>query len=212
AGIVLLGILPSAVFDPRATGCHQCSRNLGLVDDNPSLYNTFEHYGLRLGIASFVALAILLALRLARAPRPSALVIAWVLLPAAAYLGLVSWDFRHSLGRDLIGNDGFDVRTWRYEALVLVLFALGVGWGLYRERRARDAVAKLVVELGQAPRPGGLRDALAEALGDPQLALTYRRAGSDEDVTAAGVAGAATAAPRPMVTPLLPQRRPVGVL
>jgi signal transduction histidine kinase len=93
-----------------------------------------------------------------------------------------------------------------------VLLALGVGWGLYRERRARDAVANLVVELGQAPRPGGLRDALADALNDPMLALAYRRTGSGEYIDAAGLAATATAGPGQMVTPLLREGRPIGVL
>jgi signal transduction histidine kinase len=212
AGVVLLGILPTAVYDPRADSCFQCSRNLGLIDGDSSLYDTFEHYGLRLGIALFAALALLLVWRLARAPGASALVIAPVSLPAAVYLGLIAWDFQHSLALDQIASDSFDVRTWRYEALVLVVLALGVGWSLYRERLARSAVAKLVVELGQAPRPGGLRDALAEALGDPGLALAYRRAGSDGYVSAAGVAVAATAQPGQMVTPLLREGRPIGVL
>jgi signal transduction histidine kinase len=211
-GIVLLGILPTAVFDPQATGCHQCSRNVVLVAGDQSLYDTFQHYGLRLGIALFAALTVLLAWRLARAPWATALVIAPVSLPAVVYLGLVSWDFQHSLRPDQIGTDSFDVRTWRLEALVLAVLALGVGWGLYRERRARGAVARLVVELGQAPRPGGLREALAEGLGDPGLALAYRRAGSDGYVSAAGVEVAATAGPGQMVTPLLLEGRPIGVL
>lgn len=212
AGVILLGILPAAVFDPRATNCLQCSQNLGLIDGNPGLYYTFEHYGLRLGITLFAALGLLLVWQLARAPQTSVLVIAPVSLPAAVYLGLVSWDFQHSLRRDVIGNDGFDVRAWRYEALVLVVLASGVGWGLYRERRARGAVARLVVELGHAPRPGGLRDALVEALGDPGLALVYRRPGSDEYVNAAGVAVEATAGPDQMVTPLFRERTQVGAL
>jgi signal transduction histidine kinase len=211
-GIVLLGILPTAVFDPRAGGCFQCARNLGLLDGDASLYSTFEQYGLRLGIALFAGLALLLVWKSARAPRAIALVIAPVSLTAAAYLGLVAWDLQHSLPGNEIANDGFDVRTWRYEALVLVVLALGIGWGLYRERRARGAVAKLVIDLGQAPRPGGLREALAETLGDPGLALAYRRAGSDAYVNAAGVAVAATAGPGQMVTPLLREGRPIGVL
>jgi signal transduction histidine kinase len=42
-----------------------------------------------------------------------------------------------------------------------------------RERMARAAVADLVVELGETPTPGRLRDALAHALGDDELSVAY---------------------------------------
>ena len=45
--------------------------------------------------------------------------------------------------------------------------------GLLWSRLARLAVAALVVELGETPAPGGLREALARALGDPSLELAY---------------------------------------
>jgi signal transduction histidine kinase len=45
--------------------------------------------------------------------------------------------------------------------------------GLLRLRMARGAVADLVVELGQAPPPERLREALAHALGDPSLEVVY---------------------------------------
>jgi signal transduction histidine kinase len=45
--------------------------------------------------------------------------------------------------------------------------------GLVRIRQSRSAVADLVVTLGQAPGPAGVRLALASALGDPGLAICY---------------------------------------
>jgi signal transduction histidine kinase len=44
---------------------------------------------------------------------------------------------------------------------------------LLRARMARGAVADLVVELGRTPTPARLRDALANALGDPSLRVAY---------------------------------------
>ena len=47
-------------------------------------------------------------------------------------------------------------------------------FGLLRSRLSRaDAVSELVARLGEAGRRQGLRDALAEALGDPSLSLAY---------------------------------------
>jgi signal transduction histidine kinase len=210
--VILLGVLPTTVFDAEAAGCGQCPRNLALVDGSPTLNGTFEHYGLRIGIGWLAALAILLVWRLARSSRAGVLLVGPVVLPALGYLALVAWDFQHSLGRDFLGNDGFDVRTWRYEALALALLALGVSWSLGRERRARGAVAKLVVELGRAPRPGALREVIAEALGDSTLALAYRRANGDGYVNAAGVAVTAAAGPGQIVTPLLRGEEHVAAL
>ena len=46
--------------------------------------------------------------------------------------------------------------------------------GLLRSRLSRAAaVSDLVARLGEADRRQGLRDALAEALGDPSLSLAY---------------------------------------
>ena len=51
--------------------------------------------------------------------------------------------------------------------------AAGVVGEWVRARRARVAVAAMVVELAQAPPPGGLREALAGTLGDPALIIAY---------------------------------------
>jgi signal transduction histidine kinase len=58
---------------------------------------------------------------------------------------------------------------WAVIPTVPVAFVVGV----LRSRLAGAAVADLVVELGQTPAPGGLRDALARALHDPSLQLAY---------------------------------------
>ena len=55
-----------------------------------------------------------------------------------------------------------------------------------RARMARGAVADLVVELGQTPTPARLREALANALGDPSLQVAYWAPARDRFVDAAG--------------------------
>jgi signal transduction histidine kinase len=52
-------------------------------------------------------------------------------------------------------------------------FPFGFLVGLMRMRMARSAVADLVVELGDTPAPQQLRNALANALGDPSLVVAY---------------------------------------
>jgi signal transduction histidine kinase len=57
---------------------------------------------------------------------------------------------------------------------------------MLRARMARGAVADLVVEMGQTPTPARLRDALANALGDPTLQVAYWAPTQDRFVDAAG--------------------------
>jgi signal transduction histidine kinase len=58
---------------------------------------------------------------------------------------------------------------------------------MLRARMARGAVADLVVEMGQTPTPARLRDALANALGDPTLRVAYWAATQNRFVDAAGL-------------------------
>jgi signal transduction histidine kinase len=63
---------------------------------------------------------------------------------------------------------------------IAVLFVMLQG------RMARAGVADLVVEMGQTPTPARLRDALANALGDPSLQVAYWVPSQDRFVDAAG--------------------------
>lgn len=58
--------------------------------------------------------------------------------------------------------------------------------GLLRSRLNVAAVGHLVVELGSSPPPGRIRDAMAETLHDPSLALAYRVPGREGWVDAEG--------------------------
>ena len=53
----------------------------------------------------------------------------------------------------------------------LLGIAAGVGWQRLAARRMRHRLTRIVMQLAQAPRPGELRDLLADALGDPTLEL-----------------------------------------
>jgi signal transduction histidine kinase len=68
----------------------------------------------------------------------------------------------------------------------LMLWPLAFLAGLARLRLDRSAVGDLAVELGEAPRPGGLEQALARALRDPGLRLAYWLPAREEFIDAAG--------------------------
>jgi signal transduction histidine kinase len=208
-GLLLLGLLPTMVFDPEAAGCVECPRNLALLHGDADLFDKLNHYGLRVGIGWLAVLAALLVWRLVRSFQA---VVLPALVPSILYLGFVAWDFQHSLSRGILSNDSFDRTMWRYEAAALATVALAVGWTLARERQARAAVARLVVELGRMPTQSSLREALAQTLGDPTLELAYRRSDADRYVDAFGRPVELADRRGRAVTPLLRGDTPVGAL
>jgi signal transduction histidine kinase len=71
-------------------------------------------------------------------------------------------------------------------SLSYTLLALGLVWSLARSARTRARLARLAGDLGEAPRPGRLRDTLAAALGDPGVDVLYPQAGSSRLIDAEG--------------------------
>ena len=179
-GVLVLGVLP-ALFDDRAAhGCSACPSNLVVMADRPTLTADLARVGVSLGLAWTLALTILVAARLGR--RSTRL----VLVAGTAYLALVTATFAFSFGDDVLTNGTTDRRLWLGQAAALVGLAAGVVSGWVRARRARADVARLVVELGRSPPPGGLRDVLAGIVRDPGLVLAYPLADSDRVVDAQG--------------------------
>jgi signal transduction histidine kinase len=68
----------------------------------------------------------------------------------------------------------------------LAALALGLAWSILRIPRARARVARLASELGEAPPPGKLREALVAALGDPDIDVVYPRSDSEQLIDANG--------------------------
>ena len=87
------------------------------------------------------------------------------------------------------GVFGIDMQFVTNGALgIFALTALPVGFavGLLRSRLGRSQVADLVVELGEAQKPGRARDSLAAILRDPSLRIAYRIPDSPSYVDEAG--------------------------
>jgi signal transduction histidine kinase len=104
----------------------------------------------------------------------------------------VLWTGGLSVAGFVLAN-GFDAAGSPSDALDLVSQALvatipfGFLAGLLRSRLAQgEAVSELIARLGQAPGEGALRAALADALGDPTLALAYWLPESERYVDALG--------------------------
>jgi signal transduction histidine kinase len=169
-GVLLLGVLPALFFDPQQQGCNQCPSNLIRVSDGGGLYADLNEVGLYLGVAWALALATLAAYRLVGGSIWARAIFA----AAAAYLVLVAAWFASSLDRRVLWNGMLEQRLWLGQAVALVVLAAGVAWTWVRSRKARAAVAQLVVDLAQSPPPGGLQGSLAEIVRDPDLVLAYQ--------------------------------------
>jgi signal transduction histidine kinase len=211
AGAGVMGIGTALGSDPAREGCSQCPRNLVAITSDPQLAAAIQRDGVRLGMAWAAALSVLMVWRLARSSSAARALLAPVLVAATCFTALVAVDYAHGLGRGFLSNDRLDNRLWACEAVALVAMALGVVVAWLRVRRARDAMARLVVELDAAPAPGGLRDALARALGDPDLEIAYP-VGDGRHVDHAGHAVDPLGAAGRVATPLLRGGRPVAVL
>ena len=169
----LLGLAVAATFDPTSSGCRGCPSNLWLVDDNAHLSSDLSRLGLRCALGWSAVVVLLLVWRLigSSAARRRAAGLIWTL--AIADLLTVAASYRHGLDRGFVGSDVVQARLWLAQAVALVLLAAATVLALVRSRHSQRSLTRLVIDLGNVTRPGQLRAALAERLGDPQLALAY---------------------------------------
>jgi len=186
ASVLVLGLLPTLVFDPSKELCNACPSNLLAVTDRSSAVTRLHHLGLWTSAASAIVLALVAAAAVVRSS-PAGRRVIWPVLGAGSiYLALVAWLEAASLDRGVLWNGSTERWLWRAQALALLGVVGGVAWGRLRARRRRAAVARLVLRLAHSPPPGGLRGALADIVGDPALQLAYPREGSGRLVDAEG--------------------------
>lgn len=151
---------------------------LGIAAD-PSAAQVIDRLQRVLISVGAVLLVISLGRRWMRSSGPGRRQLAPVLVGAVAILlQSVSWIFLSS-GTSLEALDDLIF-------LAQIAIPIAVLTVILRARMARGAVADLVVELGQTPTPARLRDALANALGDPSLEVAYWAPVQDRFVDAAG--------------------------
>ncbi|HEX6585511.1 MAG TPA: histidine kinase [Solirubrobacterales bacterium] len=186
----VLGLAAAAVFDPLAQGCLDCPANQLLVASDAESWHELGQLGLLLSVVWTAAFAALACGRLARFSPAGRRVVAPVLVPSAAALALFGAAAFHARERGFLSNDPTDRALWVGEMAALALVAAGVVWERARARRARSALARLVVELGASPTPGGLEGQLADALGDPSLRLLHSLGGEPGWIDSEGHAAA----------------------
>jgi signal transduction histidine kinase len=169
----LAGVAATAAQDPGDAGCSTCPANLLAVANAPETAASLQRWGFRIGIAALVVGAGLAMWRAWRSSPAAARIVAPVLMPGLAFLGIVVAQLVHDLGRGWDGFDGVDDSLRLAQACALVAIALGVAWQRFAARRIRHRLAGLVVDLAGAGRPGELRGLMATALDDPTLELLF---------------------------------------
>jgi signal transduction histidine kinase len=141
--------------------------NLVLIQPNADLSEGIRNAARGIGITLITISLVILARRWRHATPPwrrAAAPVFWVGAAAAAAAAL-------RLANDGLGRPLGPVELVFFAVLATVPLALELG--VVRSRLARGAIADLVVELGQSPPSGELREALARALHDPSLAVAY---------------------------------------
>ncbi|HET9288160.1 MAG TPA: PAS domain S-box protein [Gaiella sp.] len=176
--LVTVGPLAVSLVDPSPIpGCDDCPESAFLIADRPRLA---QAAGVALALTA-AALSAFVFVRLVRRYRAATPPLRRVIGPVylftlAALVGLVA----SSLVATVDAEAGYvlEFASLAFLALMPVAFLAGI----LRTRLARAGIADLVIALGDG---SPLRDAVADALGDPSLDLAYwsdqRQAWVDEE-------------------------------
>ena len=153
---------------------NNCTDDVLLISNQPGVGDALAIAAPTAALAVGLAVVLLGAQRLARATRGERRMIAPVILPAllVGAAGAAHATLLLALTREgpqiAIFSVLFQVRAW-----LACLLALGLVWTIVRARRSQNAVLRLAKDLGDAPRPGAVAPALAQAMGDPTLDVAY---------------------------------------
>jgi len=165
-----------------------CRDNAFLVHADPGIASALGDIWLWSALAIAVCLLGFGAHRLLGASGPSRRVLLPLLGPAML-VGATEAAYAVTLMRTPLENPehtNFAV-IFLARSLSLTTLALGLAWSVLRVPRTRARVARVARDLGDAPPPGTLREALAAALGDPGIDVLYPRRDSEQLIDADGL-------------------------
>jgi signal transduction histidine kinase len=199
----LVTVLRAAIRDPLLdlTCWSNCTDNVFLVHPAPRAARLLDT-GWQVSAAGICLLAAGIATLSGRRPgRPTAT--GHPVRPAAAAVALVlaGWLATRAAGvPEMAGSQPYRV-LHLLAAATFIGVAAATGWEVVRTERLGRRLDRLAHELAAAPRPGTLRNWLADILDDPCLVVSYRRPDTGTLVdatgspTTAGVAPGQTAVP-----------------
>lgn len=181
----VLALFRDPYLDP---GClANCNVNVFLVRSLPSLARAVALADRWFTAAAAVALIAICAARLVAGSRPARRRLMPVAVPAIMFAGTAA--ARAIALQTTTVEDPFNAALFTIFAvanIAIIFVAAGLISGVARARGERRAIARIAVNLDEAPAPGSLQSALAEALHDPELRIAYRLSGAQRYVDASG--------------------------
>jgi signal transduction histidine kinase len=182
---IILALFRDPYLDPSCLA--NCNVNAFLVHPLPSLAHAIEIAGRWFAAAAAVAFIAICAARLVAGSRPARRRLIPVAVPAIIFAGTVA--ARAVALQKTTVEDPFNAALFAIFAVAsaaIVLLATGLISGVVRARAERRAIARIAVDLGEAPSPGSLQSALAQALHDPDLRIAYWLPGTRRYADASG--------------------------
>jgi len=208
----VLALFRDPYLDPSCLA--NCNVNIFLVRSLPSLAHAAGIADRWFAAAAAAGLIAICAARLVAGWRPARRRLLPVAVPAIMFAAAVAAR-AVALQRTTV-EDPFNAALFAIFAVAsaaIVFLATGLISGVVRARAERRAIARIAVNLGEAPAPGSLQTALAEALHDPELRIAYWLPGARRYVNTSGHAVPEPAAkPGGTVTRLMRNGRTVAAV
>ena len=181
----VLALFRDPYFDP---GClANCNVNVFLVRSLPSLADGIGIADRWFTAAAAAGLIAICAARLVAGSRPARRRLMPVAVPAIMFAGTVA--ARAIALETTTVENPFNAALFAIFAVAsaaIIFLATGLISGVVRARTERRAIARIAVNLDEAPAPGSLQSALAEALHDPELRIAYWLPGEQRYVDTSG--------------------------
>jgi signal transduction histidine kinase len=191
----VLALFRDPYLDPSCLA--NCNVNAFLVHSFPSLARAAGLADRWFTAAAAAGLIAICAARLVAGSRPARRRLMPVVVPAIMFAAAVAAR-AVALLRTTV-EDPFNAALFAIFAVAsaaIVVLAAGLILGVARARADRRAIAQIAVNLDEAPPPGSLPTALAEALHDPDLRIAYWLPGAQRYIDASG-----HAVPEPVAKP-----------
>ena len=213
AALIALGwaLFTDPFFDPLCWA--NCNDNVFLLESLPSLARAVETVGWWFSVGIAAAFAALCMWRLLRVSGPTRRARLPVGVPGLFVAASIATHGIAQLSIQLENpSEPIFLAAFILAATALIGLSVGLMWGAFRTQLQRRSIARIVSRLDAAPPPGSLESALALAIGDPDLRITYPLSGerlvdASGKSTAPPAAGAGRA-----VTTLVRDQHPVALV
>lgn len=169
---IVVALIRDPYLDPDCWA--NCTTNLFEVSSRPELARQVANVQRWITAAIALALTITCVVKQAKTFGVG-LRRSWEVLPGGSLVGGATMAYMVLLQRQPLedpGEPGY-ASVFFIRCGAVVVIAVGLGGALLQARRQRRSVARIVATMDQAPPVGALDSALAIAVGDPSLRISY---------------------------------------